>query len=79
MCLSLVFGAAAAAMTVYYGPGAIGGGTAELMGYFNGVNYPDLIRIRTLIVKIIGLGLAVASGICVGKEGPLAHIGAIMG
>ncbi len=66
-------------MSVFIGPGAIGGGTAELMGYFNGINYPEIIRVRTLIVKIVGLGLAVASGICVGKEGPLAHIGAIVG
>lgn len=66
-------------MTVYIGPGAIGGGTAELMGYFNGINYPDLIGFKTLFVKIFGLGLAVASGLCIGKEGPLAHIGAIIG
>jgi chloride channel 7 len=49
------------------------------MGYFNGINYDGLIGVRTLIVKIVGLGLAVASGICIGKEGPLAHIGAIVG
>jgi chloride channel 6 len=35
--------------------------------------------LRTLFVKIFGLGLAVSSGLCIGKEGPLAHIGAIMG
>ena len=66
-------------LTVFLGPGAAGGGTAELMGYFNGINYPGLIGLRTLFVKIVGLGLAVASGLCIGKEGPLAHIGAIVG
>jgi H+/Cl- antiporter ClcA len=66
-------------MTVFIGPGASGGGTPELMGFFNGVNYPDFIGVKTLVVKIIGLGLAVASGLCIGKEGPLAHIGAIVG
>ena len=49
------------------------------MGYLNGINYPDLISLRTLFVKIFGLGLAVSSGLCIGKEGPLAHIGAIVG
>lgn len=66
-------------MTVYVGPGSAGGGTAELMGYFNGINYPNLIGFRTLFVKIVGLGFAVASGLCIGKEAPLAHIGAIVG
>jgi H+/Cl- antiporter ClcA len=77
--VGLLFGIAAALMTVYIGPGAVGGGTAELMGYLNGINYPDFIRFRTLIVKVIGLGLAVSSGLCIGKEGPLCHIGAIVG
>ena len=66
-------------MTVFIAPGASGGGSAELMGFFNGVNYPDLIGLRTLIVKIFGLALAVASGLCIGKEAPLAHIGSIVG
>lgn len=79
LVFSLLFGATAAIMTVFIGPGAAGGGTAELMGYLNGINYQGLIGLRTLFVKIFGLGLAVASGLCIGKEGPLAHIGAIMG
>ena len=78
MVFSLLFGGTAALMTVFLGPGAVGGGTAELMGYYNGINYPDLISLRTLFVKVLGLGLAVASGLCIGKEGPLAHIGAIL-
>ena len=76
---SLLFGGIAAILTVFVGPGAAGGGTAELMGYLNGINYPDFIGVRTLGVKIVGLGFAVSSGLCIGKEGPLAHIGAIVG
>lgn len=49
------------------------------MGYFNGINYPKFISLRTLFVKIFALILAVSSGLCIGKEGPLAHIGAIVG
>jgi len=79
LVFSLLFGGTAAIMTVFIGPGAAGGGTAELMGYLNGINYPGLISLRTLFVKIFGLGLAVSSGLCIGKEGPLAHIGAILG
>ena len=31
------------------------------------------------MVKIFALSLSVAAGLCVGKEGPLAHIGAVIG
>jgi H+/Cl- antiporter ClcA len=79
LALSVLFGGVAALLTVFVGPGAIGSGTTELMGYLNGVNYPNYIGLRTLFVKIFGTSLAVAAGLCVGKEGPLAHIGAIVG
>ena len=49
------------------------------MAYVNGVNYPGLIGWPTLFVKSVGVVLAVAGGIKVGKEGPLAHIGSIVG
>ena len=38
--LALAYGAIAVVSTAYLAPGAAGGGTAELMGLFNGVNYP---------------------------------------
>lgn len=34
---------------------------------------------RTLLVKCVGTIFAVSGGLCIGKEGPLAHIGAIVG
>jgi H+/Cl- antiporter ClcA len=49
------------------------------MGILNGVAYPDYICLKTLAVKFFGLSLAVAGGICGGKEGPLVHIGSIVG
>ncbi len=66
-------------MTTYWGKGAMGSGVAEIIGYVNGVNYPLTININTLITKIIGVVFAVAGGLAVGKEGPLAHIGANVG
>jgi H+/Cl- antiporter ClcA len=66
-------------ITLYIGPGATGSGTAEVMGVLNGINYPKVIGFRTLLVKIFGTTLAVVGGLCIGKEGPLAHIGAITG
>jgi len=69
----------ATALTTWYGPGAFGSGVAEIIGHVNGVNYPDCINHKTLITKIIGVTLAVAGGLTVGKEGPLAHIGGNLG
>jgi chloride channel 7 len=34
---------------------------------------------RAFIVKFFGVALAVSAGLCVGKEGPLVHMGAIIG
>ena len=73
--VAAILGLLAGIMTVYYGPGANGSGVAEMIGYMNGVNYPEFIGINTLLTKIFGVTLAVSSRLCVGKEGPLAHIG----
>ena len=69
----------AGSMTIFFGPGASGSGIAELMGILNGVNIPDVIGFKTLITKIVATALAVAGGLAIGKEGPLAHIGANIG
>jgi len=77
--LSILFGGISAVLVVFVGPGAVASGTPELMAYLNGINYPKFINYKTLFVKVFGLSLSVAAGLCVGKEGPLAHIGAIVG
>ena len=71
--------AIAAGMSIWWGPGAIGSGVAETMGIVNGYNYHDFIGINTLVTKIFGVVLAVSGGMKVGKEGPLAHIGSLVG
>lgn len=74
-CLVIV----SSCMTVFWGPGANGSGIAELIAYLNGVNYPNVFGFETFVTKAIGVVLAVVGGLCVGKEGPLAHIGANVG
>lgn len=68
----------AATLTTKLGPGANGSGIAELMAFLNGVNYPKLIEIESLVTKIFGVIFGVVGGLCIGKEGPLAHIGAVV-
>ena len=69
----------ASVLTVYYGPGATGSGITELICYLNGVNYPKLMSFESLFTKIFGVIGAVVGNLCVGKEGPMAHIGACIG
>ena len=77
--LAMILTLIGSAMTVYYGPGAKGSGVAELIGYLNGVNYPGIFSFETFFTKIFGTIFAVTGGLCIGKEGPLAHIGASIG
>ena len=72
-------GTMAGLLTTYWGTGASGSGVAELIGYINGINYPKFIGLDTLVTKIVGVTLAVGSNLAIGKEGPLAHIGANIG
>ena len=76
VCFSMALVFLAAAMTVFYGPGAVGSGVAELIAHMNGVNYPKVFGFPTFITKVFAVVFAVVGGLTVGKEGPLAHIGA---
>lgn len=73
---SFTIGASASYFTITKGPGANGSGIAELIGYLNGVNIPKLIGWGTFIVKTVCVVLGIVASLCIGKEGPLAHIGA---
>ncbi len=75
----MIFIAIAAVLTMYVAPAAMGSGVAEAMGLMNGIAYPDYISLKSLFVKFLGVSFAVAGGLCGGKEGPLVHIGAIVG
>jgi H+/Cl- antiporter ClcA len=75
---AFIYGIIASILTVYLGPGATGSGIAEIMALNNGVNYPGFNGFGNLFTKIFGVVLAISASLCVGKEGPLAHIGAIV-
>lgn len=69
----------AALLTVYCAPEAGGSGIPEVMGYLNGVHVPGILRLRTLVVKVLSSILMVCSGLALGVLGPLVHCGAIIG
>ncbi|KAJ1446000.1 chloride channel [Pelagophyceae sp. CCMP2097] len=73
--------AAAAALVVFVAPGAAGSGIPVVKAYLNGVRpaTQSCLSLRCFGVKLVGTALAVASGASLGPEGPLVHLGAIVG
>lgn len=59
-------------------PAASGSGVPEVKSLLNGIKIPRCVRMKTLFTKIIGLIMSVASGLPVGKQGPMIHCGAII-
>jgi chloride channel 7 len=78
VAFSITCAGLAAAMTVYIAPTAAGSGIPELMSMMNGVDFTNQFSSKLLLVKALGVVLVVVGSLCVGKEGPLAHIGAII-
>lgn len=55
-----------------------GGGIPEIKAFLNGVDLSKLINVRVLFAKMFGTCFAIASGVPVGKKGPLIQIGSII-
>lgn len=64
---------------IFLAPEAIGSGIPEVTAYLNGVRVKRFSSLRLFLVKIVGTILSVSSGLVIGPEGPLVHIGAILG
>ncbi|XP_047023936.1 H(+)/Cl(-) exchange transporter 7-like [Helicoverpa armigera] len=65
-------------LVAYVEPVAAGSGIPQVKCYLNGVKVPRVVRIKTLIVKAVGVITAVVGGLAGGKEGPMIHSGAVV-
>lgn len=65
-------------LTVYIEPLAAGSGIPEIKCYLNGLNIPRLVRVKTLICKVLGIIFSCSSGLPLGKEGPMVHAGSVV-
>ena len=66
----------AAGVVQLLAPRAEGAGVSLVMAYLNGNHVPDLLRFRVLAAKVLGTIATVGSGLPLGPEGPMVHIGA---
>ncbi|KAG8760083.1 hypothetical protein FRC12_009629, partial [Ceratobasidium sp. 428] len=72
--LAIAYSGSAAVLVQSYAPYAFHTGIPEIKAILNGYVLDLFLSPWTLLVKGVGLALAVASGLSLGKEGPLVHV-----
>ena len=58
---------------------AAGSGIPEIKTILSGFVIPSYLDFKVLVVKAVGAVFAVATGMCLGKEGPFVHISTCVG
>jgi len=58
---------------------AAGSGIPEIKTVLSGFVIPHFLDFKVLLVKAVGATFAVATGLCLGKEGPFVHISTCVG
>nr|KAJ3419505.1 hypothetical protein HK105_006864 [Polyrhizophydium stewartii] len=76
---AVVFAVASAILVKTYAPYAAGSGIPEVKTILGGFVIRRFLGVWTLLIKCLGLVLAVASGMSLGKEGPLVHVACCVG
>ena len=74
--INLAYAGVAAGLVIWGEPVAKGSGIPEVKCYLNGIRIWRVVRLKTLFCKACGILFSVASGLPVGKEGPMVHSGA---
>jgi len=79
LAYSALLVAAAAYLVAAVAPQAAGSGVPETMAYLNGCQLRHIFNLPAFLVKFLSCSLAVAAGMPIGPEGPMIHLGAIVG
>ncbi|THG94987.1 hypothetical protein EW026_g6587 [Hermanssonia centrifuga] len=74
----IAFAGSAAVLVKTYAPYAFHTGIPEIKAILSGYVFDAFLSPWTLLIKALGLALAVASGLSLGKEGPLVHVACCM-
>ncbi|KAJ3203159.1 hypothetical protein HK099_001596, partial [Clydaea vesicula] len=76
---SILFACLSALLVKFYAPYAAGSGIPEVKTILGGFIIRRFLGFWTLLIKTVGLCLSVASGMSLGKEGPLVHVACCVG
>lgn len=71
---AILLALASATLVAKLAPRAFHTGIPEIKAILGGIAIRDFLSMRTLVVKAVALSLSVASGLSLGKEGPLIHV-----
>lgn len=76
---ALLFAALAASLVRMFAPYACGSGIPEIKTILSGFIIRGYLGKWTFLIKSVAIMLAVASGLSLGKEGPMVHIACCIG
>uniref|UniRef100_A0A0A9Z384 Chloride channel protein n=1 Tax=Lygus hesperus TaxID=30085 RepID=A0A0A9Z384_LYGHE len=76
---ALMFASLAAGLVRMFAPYACGSGIPEIKTILSGFIIRGYLGKWTLIIKSVGIMLAVSAGLSLGKEGPMVHIACCIG
>ncbi|KAH1177666.1 chloride channel protein C-like [Mauremys mutica] len=66
-------------LVVFFCPAGAPYGLPEVIGFLNGASIQHIFNVKTFLGTFVSCVLAVASGLFCGPEGPMIHLGAIIG
>ncbi|KAI0238342.1 Chloride channel protein D [Lamellibrachia satsuma] len=79
MGYSIVLVISSSSLVVFMRPSAAASGIPTLISFLNGTIIPNIFTLDVMMVKFVSCCFAVASGLPVGPEGPMIHLGSLIG
>ncbi|KAG9478928.1 hypothetical protein GDO78_012542 [Eleutherodactylus coqui] len=77
--IGLAMVSCSSALVLFLCPAGSASGLPEVIGYLNGAAMRHIFNIRTFFGSFFSCALAVSAGLFCGPEGPMIHIGAVVG
>ncbi|EGC39462.1 hypothetical protein DICPUDRAFT_26867 [Dictyostelium purpureum] len=76
---NLLYGIVSCLIVCFCGPLSSSSGLPEVKGYLNGIRISKAFNLKTVLGKITSLIFSFSSGLVLGPEGPMFHIGSGLG